>query len=721
MWRLLLAVGLLLTAVVSDSQGGYWVVRVLIGGGAGGAAPAGPAGPGPAGPGGRIPRAGGEAARPVGPPAGPMPMPAPGAGGMGVDHAPGDPANSIVVVVPFVKPQNPKQTNPGPRDFYAKDLKPQGSWNVVWKLGLKHDFGYTNFIEAAPIERYGAFSDKPAPGETYEAMAREKHAKYENLKKYKKAADPNLLYEAVTAGLDHGLPGEAYEWANQLLAVSKTPDGDGLSENAKRFLKAFAVVQPKLDTPGKKTQEALVWQTRLSLLAAGAKMHANGHYTLIYWGDRVEADRRLKQLNDNFNAFFMWHCNRGVVLDVPDRSMTTVLLPGEDKLREVARPIMDVPMEAIAKGTPRGGELARAPDGWHLVDLGFYAPDRDLLVISPHRGDSVATTFRVQNKANVYNDTPRELLLKGGGPSLPEPPDKSTNAAINENPAAYDVARNQTLAMVERFMQHEAEVAGVSREASRQLFYETGMLPRHVILPQWLQTGSAHFFNRPVGPVFTTAEDGTTTMTVALTTGYGRPNFVMQKHFRDMPMRKELTNDPEKLLRNVLTDAYFGALTDGDELDAPPEAARKPVVAAAPAGPPGPGAAGVAAAAPEEDEAADRRHKEERMALKAQATAWALFYYLYREKPAEFKKYADELAKLPRDLPLDEKTAVEVFSRAFNLSTPEEFKTFAEAWKNAVTGTAPAGVDIPIRKPDPTPPMPTPGTPPGPRQGNQRG
>src|SRR5579871_6867094 len=127
-------------------------------------------------------------------------------------------------------------------------------------------------------------------------------------------------------------------------------------------------------------------------------------------------------------------------------------------------------------------------------------------------------------------------------------------------------------------------------------------------------------------------------MTVALTTGFGRPNFVMQKHFRDMPTRKELTPDPETLLRNVLTDAYFRAMSDGYELDAPPATHRT----AAPA----PGAA-----EPEEDLFGEQRQKEERMSLKAQASAWALFFYLYRERYADFRKYADALAKLPRDLP----------------------------------------------------------------------
>src|SRR5205814_1273311 len=137
------------------------------------------------------------------------------------------------------------------------------------------------------------------------------------------------------------------------------------------------------------------------------------------------------------------------------------------------------------------------------------------------------------------------------------------------------------------------EIAGVSREGCRQLLFATGQLPRHVALPGWVLNGSANFFYRPKGPVFTTTKEksggsfgvvsggvmaagtlvGTqekTTITVATSTGYGVPNYVYQKHFRDMLARKELNQDPATLLRNVLTDAYFIAMKEGDELDPPP-------------------------------------------------------------------------------------------------------------------------------------------------------
>jgi hypothetical protein len=96
------------------------------------------------------------------------------------------------------------------------------------------------------------------------------------------------------------------------------------------------------------------------------------------------------------------------------------------------------------------------------------------------------------------------------------------------------------------------------------------------------------------------------------------------------------------------------------------------------------------------------------MANKAQATAWALYYYLARTNQPGLRRYFDELNRLPRDLPLDDKAALAVFARAFDLTTaakPEDgkrtLKEFAEQWVQYINGLTPVGVDIPLHAPAP--------------------
>jgi hypothetical protein len=122
------------------------------------------------------------------------------------------------------------------------------------------------------------------------------------------------------------------------------------------------------------------------------------------------------------------------------------------------------------------------------------------------------------------------------------------------------------------------------------------------------------------------------------------------------------------------------------------------------------------------------RKKRERLTIKAQATAWALYYYLAHEKPAQLQQYLAELNKFPRDLPIDGRTAFHIFTRVFDLTNPADgsvdtakFQKFAEEWVAAILNESPTWIDLPVvipekpKEEDPKNPMtPTPkfGSPP---------
>ena len=108
------------------------------------------------------------------------------------------------------------------------------------------------------------------------------------------------------------------------------------------------------------------------------------------------------------------------------------------------------------------------------------------------------------------------------------------------------------------------------------------------------------------------------------------------------------------------------------------------------------------------------RRKRERMVNKARASSWALYFYLAKTDPDGLRRYLDELRKLPRDLPLDEKAAVETFARALHLSTGKAaeagkrpLKEFAAAWVNSVKAEPLHGVEFHLKTPDSRPVDPT--------------
>ena len=93
------------------------------------------------------------------------------------------------------------------------------------------------------------------------------------------------------------------------------------------------------------------------------------------------------------------------------------------------------------------------------------------------------------------------------------------------------------------------------------------------------------------------------------------------------------------------------------------------------------------------------RKKRERLSIKAQATSWALFYYLARAKPAELRSFLAELSAMPRDIPL-EGAAVQAFYRAFNLDgSRESLDRFAQTWLEYIHNTSAAGIDIVLTQP----------------------
>jgi hypothetical protein len=666
-----------------------------------------------------------------------------------VSHA--DPTRSVVVVVPFTK-------LPGKEWFYPfKGNAPnQYGNNVQWEAQLTHALGKTNlFADGSTIQFYVNFMQTPAGTKTKQS---EIDAAYKSWQR--NSADAQRLLDLVRDALENGMVKEAMAYSDALLAASKDPKGaTRFGDTPRQFVTLYEKLAPKLKGSAARRPDTEYWQTHLQ----ATSVRVQGHYTLLTW-DTADSEqaRRLNQLEENFRAFFLWHALHGIALDVPATSLLAILPPTGDRVITMARGLEAItPYASIADKTA----AVRAVERLMMPADACYAPDYDLLVLSPERLDAPGQTFRAQNKAMWREGANRKDLLAGLGPRIGYNPRDH-----NEPPrTAESVARMQTLAMVEGYLEEEAEWSAVSREANRQLLYATGLLTRHVAIPNWLANGSAEFFHRPKGPVFTTNDDGKTFVTVGLTTGYGVPNYVLHKHFKDMLTRKELMTkgNPETLLRNVLTDAYFSAVRDGEEVDAPPPppltAPRpgsataagqpSPTVPYGPVGPRGPGVSGGPGPGPtgsgelgggplgsmftglpvDDDTTAIARKKRDRMVNKARASSWALYYYLAQNNPAGLKRYFDELKKLPRDLPFDEKSAVEVFARAFNLSTgpkPEAGKTslkeFAQAWLAAMDRVAATGADFELKAPEapmgvnPNSPL-FPGGPPGSSGGSGEG
>lgn len=724
MKRFMFALGLLATVAISQSEAGYLIIRIVLDANAGEAAtPGGLSGPGgmmrPSGP-----KSGPSGIRPgplsgsqpmskggfYGPPGGKSPksnpmnsppknFPGPGYGKFPGPMGPGgaeekpepeihDPRQSIYVVIPYTNDIATRSP------FYKK--RPEKSHNPAWTPSIQHQFGYANLIDDnTSIQIYMDLGSLAPKG--VRTLHKNLHYKYFQWKIKKN--DPQQLFDAISLGVEEGFLKDAWNYAIELGETTK--DTKGLNPDIDHFLKAFAKIREPIERPTRVPGDSAQWKERLSLVDPGVRILPTPHYHVIYWnGMDGEAKRRGEQLEENLRGFYMSHALRGVALPMPAKPLIAVLPRSPGDVRK----------------------LAVALDGSPFVADGFYSADFDLVVLSPERLDSVGQSFHRQVQQMFSQGVSRSMLLAGGGPRINEKDDK------DETKTAEEVARMQTWTVVERFMEEEMEWSAVSREGCRQLMRATGQLPPHVALPNWLAEGSANYWQRPHGPVFT--QRGTRDIiTVALSTGYGVPNFVRQREFAELlnhhqfdpPRGKDKESprqaDPGQMVLNVVTDRYFHAAAIGLDADNPmlPLPQMKPKKKDdAPDALPEP-----------EDVHTLRRQRAEFLRTKAQATSWALYYYLAKMHSAGLNRYLAELRKMPRDMPLDPETQVRAFVQAFNIAPTLPAKDgkptmseFGLAWLKWMKTVPVAGIDVALV--DIVPPKDDAANPKGPRSGRYR-
>jgi len=106
--------------------------------------------------------------------------------------------------------------------------------------------------------------------------------------------------------------------------------------------------------------------------------------------------------------------------------------------------------------------------------------------------------------------------------------------------------------------------------------------------------------------------------------------------------------------------------------------------------------------------------------LKARTNAWALAFYLMKYRLPGMMRYFEELAALPRDLEVDDKTLLACFARAFDVANatqdgidPAKFEQLAKDWVSNVKGQPIPGAEFGLGSGE-TGNQGTPGAPAGP-------
>jgi hypothetical protein len=417
--------------------------------------------------------------------------------------------------------------------------------------------------------------------------------------KLTKSKDSDLLtryLELAEWCLQHGLPDNCIEVLGEIEKMA-AEGGDKSNKRVAGVLAAWSKVKPIIADEVTKQPKANVWKDKLRY----GNVAISKHYALVHNSDNLDRDgvqRRLDDLEFNFKTFYLLFALKGKALPAPSEKLVALLVdPGTFRKQRQLFEVSD------------------------LASDGFYARQENLAIFSPVRVDSASRNFE-QIMKEVYHKFQIDLLT-GKFPDLGK-----KDAARH----ASEAARAQVLALVERALREESEMATATHEGTRQLVAETGVLPRNAPAPEWLRFGLASLFEMPKGPF-----PGKSQVMVkqAFWPGAGGPNWSWRRYLDEMEQEK-LLDKPTEILYDTLTDAYF-------------ERAR--------------------AAAKNTKEGEDPDEAHQAALARGRTLSWALTYYLFNDRFDEFQKYLGELAALPRDVEADPYTTVMTFARVFNVET----------------------------------------------------
>src|SRR5262249_26818052 len=170
----------------------------------------------------------------------------------------------------------------------------------------------------------------------------------------------------------------------------------------------------------------------------------------------------------------------------------------------------------------------------------LFAPRDNVAIFSNQRLDSGYDKFSKETRSYWTEGWSREELLKGREITNNTKKVRDTLGVKQKDFLKEVYPKMQTLALLEKALEDEAELAAVSHEGTRQLAVASGLFSRNVILPEWVSFGFASVFETPKGPF--AGADGTAR--VAFWPGYGAPSWAYLWQFKQWANTNDELSNP---------------------------------------------------------------------------------------------------------------------------------------------------------------------------------
>jgi Protein of unknown function (DUF1570) len=454
---------------------------------------------------------------------------------------------------------------------------------------------------------------------------------------------PEGLQKLALWCLSVGLPDKAAYVLDEMSRVVAN-SRDDVPPRAAKAVEAYQKIKDQINRDVNRRELAKEWQERLGYTGVAT----SAHYALLYSDETYKdsVQRRLKHLEFTFQNFYLWHALKGKALPMPEQKLVAILASDQTAFKQFH--------DALELGE-------------ELVADGFYARRDNLAIFAGQRLDEGSRNFE-QLARGVFRRYEPDRLLKAD----------FFKVKTDDMKKVHEIARAQTIALVDQALQDEAELASATHEGTRQLFASTGLLPRNVTVPEWLRFGLGSFFEMPKGPF----PGDFSAVKVALYPGAGGPSWAYMGYFTELERTGRLPKKREGTLVLTITDEYFRLAREGLE-------EKRKLGETHPAG------------------VALNELRENALA-RARTLSWGLTYFLANERFDGLQKYFEELRKLPRDLELDEDSSMLAFARSFGLAeaglddegiNENRFGGIAEEWLKWMKTQRSPAVDLKLDDP----------------------
>jgi hypothetical protein len=266
------------------------------------------------------------------------------------------------------------------------------------------------------------------------------------------AKSPTEIFDAAIWALKHGLLNSYYQAIEEVLKI------DPQHAEAKRIIALRERFSQAIADSSRQEKELRDLVTK-----QGMKIATSKHFILLHdTPDKPGKDRkkpraqeRLDLLELVYESFLLTFYSRGVELEIPKQRMKVVLFNDyQDYL-----------------------DFAKRLDPGLQSATGFWDQRRNVSVFFDHATDD---TFKALQKLSdelqgVAKEAVR-LRAKGMGEII-----RFAN----------------TLELLIQVAQENEDIEVVSHEATHQLAGNTGLFPRHVLIPSWVHEGMAAYFESP--------------------------------------------------------------------------------------------------------------------------------------------------------------------------------------------------------------------------------